>query len=758
MTSSDLYAGLSRGQFLSKTGSCKTFDNAADGYCRSDSVGTVILKRLDDAVADNDNVLGVVLGSATNHSADAVSITHPHAGIQENLYRKVLAQSGVNPLDIEVAEMHGTGTQAGDGMEMQSISNVLAPEGARSRDNPLFVGSAKANVGHGEAASGVTALIKSLLMLQKGVVPPHVGIKGIINQGFPDLDKRNIRITKSKTPFRRRGQTSRHLLLNNFSAAGGNTALVLQDHVRPARLSHDHRPAHPVVVSAKSTKSLSRNVENLVKFLEENPDVSISDLSYTTTARRFQHDLRIAVVGANLNQVEDALRLKLSGTPAVASYKPSKIAFAFTGQGSYYAGLGKDLYETSSHFKNQLLHYDNIAQTSDLPSFIDFLNGASSQDPSPTQLQLIHVSIQLALVSLWESWGIKPDIVIGHSLGEYTALCTAGVLSPSDVIYLVGKRAQLLESTCTAGTHSMLAIRSSPALVDRIRAEQGLKLETACLNGPNDIVLSGETHEITAAETIYTQLGHKSTRLSVPYAFHSSQVDLILDAFQIVCQSVQYRAPAIPVISPYLGSIAGDSDVFGPHYLARHARDAVNFDAALQDALQTGLVGDDTAWVEIGPHPVCLGMINQVSQPQVSVASLRRKEASWNTLANSVKDLYAQGINFDWTQYHKDFSGAHTLLDLPAYEFDNKNYWLEYKNNWALTKGDIDASDEKHSPLFSTTTLQRIVSEEFDAEKGKVVFESDFSEPLLHAAVLGHLVNGSGLCPSVSTQIKVLEN
>jgi 3-oxoacyl-(acyl-carrier-protein) synthase len=241
MTNSDIFAGLSRGQFLSKTGPCATFDNDADGYCRADGVGTIIMKRLEDAISDKDNVLAVILGSATNHSADAVSITHPHGGTQEILYRSILRKAGVDPLDIDYVEMHGTGTQAGDGTEMKSVTNVFAPaDRKRTAEQPLYLGAVKANVGHGEAASGITALIKVLMMLQKNAIPPHVGIKNVINQGFPtDLAARNasfmkkssgprltvsqVNIAFHKTPLRARAGMPRRVFVNNFSAAGGNT-------------------------------------------------------------------------------------------------------------------------------------------------------------------------------------------------------------------------------------------------------------------------------------------------------------------------------------------------------------------------------------------------------------------------------------------------------------------------------------------------------------------------------------------------------
>ncbi|KFY70755.1 hypothetical protein V498_10234, partial [Pseudogymnoascus sp. VKM F-4517 (FW-2822)] len=221
LTSPDLYSGLSRGQFLSRTGSCKTFDESADGYCRADGIGSIVIKRLSDAIADRDNIMGVIRATATNHSATAISLTHPHAETQSALYRDVLHRAGVDPQDVEYIEMHGTGTQAGDGIEMRSVLEVFSPENnARGNDNPLYVGGLKANIGHGEASAGVASLIKALLVLQKKSIPPHVGIKTKLNQGFPNLKARNVRIPLENTPFPTKSK-KRTILVNNFGAAVG---------------------------------------------------------------------------------------------------------------------------------------------------------------------------------------------------------------------------------------------------------------------------------------------------------------------------------------------------------------------------------------------------------------------------------------------------------------------------------------------------------------------------------------------------------
>ena len=287
LTNPDIFSGLSRGQFLSKKGPCATFDDEADGYCRADGVGSVVLKRLEDAKADNDPVFGVILGAATNHSAEAVSITHPHAGAQEFLYKSVLNRAGVDPHDISYVEMHGTGTQAGDATEMRSVTNTFAPSHRRRRpDQSLHLGAVKANAGHAEAASGSTSLIKVLMMMEKNIIPPHCGIKGKINRTFPkDLEERNVHIPLgSPKPWNRQNGAKRRVFLNNFSAAGGNTALLLEDgDIKVPVDDKDKRSTHVIAVTARTKSSLKSNMENMITYLERNPATKLSSLSYTVS-------------------------------------------------------------------------------------------------------------------------------------------------------------------------------------------------------------------------------------------------------------------------------------------------------------------------------------------------------------------------------------------------------------------------------------------------------------------------------------------
>ncbi|KAI1098515.1 polyketide synthase [Jackrogersella minutella] len=756
MTNSDIFSGLSRGQFLSKEHNCNTFDNDADGYCRADGCASVIVKRLDDALADKDNILAVILGSQTNHSADAISITHPHGPTQSILSSSILDDAGVDPLDVDYVEMHGTGTQAGDGTEMVSVTDVFAPANRhRPVDRPLYLGAVKANVGHGEAASGVTALIKVLMMLKKNAIPPHIGIKKEINKTFPsDLGERGVNIAFHKTPFTRKDGKPRRVFVNNFSAAGGNTGILLEDGPRYKTATVDPRSQHVITVTAKSKAAMVRNAENLVKWMEENPSTSVSHVAYTTTARKIQHYWRMNVTASSLIEAQEAIKERLKSNFVPVSPEQPKVAFMFTGQGSHYAGLGRDLYAHYSIFRQAINEYDQLARIHGFPSFLPLIDGTEPevQKLSPVIVQLGLASFEMALAKLWISWGIKPSAVLGHSLGEYAALHVAGVLSASDTIYLVGARARLLVEKCTAGTHAMLAVQGSVETVTEALGDRAQSINVACINGPRETVLSGTSTEISEIAEQLGNAGFKCTQLKVPFAFHSAQVEPILDEFENLARSVHFEQPKVPVISPLHGKLL-EGEPINPAYLRNHARDAVNFLGGLVSAQQSGVIDEKTAWLEVGPHPVCANMVKAAfGVSTIAVPSLRRSEPTYKTLSATLCTLHSAGLNIDWNEFHRDFDASVRLLDLPAYSFDLKNYWLQYTGEWCLTKnrGALAApkATEPSKPKLSTTTVQKVTKEEVNGDIAILETESDLAEKNLRKICEGHRCNGVMLTPS----------
>ncbi|KAM3419059.1 hypothetical protein BST61_g5014 [Cercospora zeina] len=765
----DMTAGLDRGHFLSRTGNCKTFDDEADGYCRGEAVVTLILKRLPDAQSDKDPIQAVIRGIATNHSAEADSITRPHAGAQQNLFQQVLTETGISANDISVCEMHGTGTQAGDNGETTSVVETLAPLNrsgcaVRPSDKKLYIGSAKSNVGHGESAAGVTSLAKVLLMLKHSKIPPHIGIKTKLNHRLPDIAARNTHIPRAEVAWPRPENGKRRVLLNNFSAAGGNTCLVLEDAPEVEQFQElDPRLHHIVTLSAKTADSMASNLMNMITWIDQNSGDSkntLPRLSYTTTARRMHHKHRAVAVGTDLLQIRTSLQEQLDRRMAGEKSVPHppkgpSFVFAFTGQGSAFAAMGADLYQHFATFRSDIARYDQICERMSLPSIkAMFEDDQAFLTASPTVQQLTHVCLQMALYRLWKSFGIQAKAVVGHSLGEYAALYAAGVLSQSDVLYLVGRRAQLMEQHLSQGTHAMLAVRAKEeAIVAAIAGPPGDAYEFSCRNGEQRNVLGGTVDQINAAKSALETKKIRCQYLDTPMAFHTAQVDPILPELLQVAAACSIQEPQIPVISPTYGRVIRND--IQPEYFTHHCRRPVNMVDALESAIEEGLLDKNTIGLELGPAAVVTQLIKEaVGTSMQAFASINKDKDTWQLMTHALARMYLAGAGVEWSRYHEDFSGAQKVLELPAYGWTLKNYWLQYVNDWSLRKGDpptiVTASNLELSP-----SIHKVVTNTINpSSDGELVVDADLSREDLHPMVQGHQVYGVPLCtPSVYADI-----
>ncbi|KAF4953245.1 hypothetical protein FSARC_12439 [Fusarium sarcochroum] len=765
MTNPDNFAGLDRGHFLSRTGNCKAFDDGADGYCRADGIGSLILKRLPDAIADCDPIFGTILGAHTNHSAESVSITRPLADAQEYLFKKLLNETGTHPHDVSYVEMHGTGTQAGDEVEMRSVLNSFAYDHSRPKDKNLYLGSVKANIGHAESASGVIAVIKVLLMMQKNSIPPHCGIKTKINSGFPkDLDLRGVQIAQGcSKDWPRPVNGKRKVLINNFSAAGGNTTLLLEDGPAPLglerRQAKDPRTEHVVAVSARSTKALEESLKALEAFIATSwPSEGelLSELSYTTSARRVHHSRRVSVVANSLDDLRRSLSAaaegagQVKGVPAVSP----KVGFLFTGQGAQETAMANSYYNSFSSFRSDIQEFDVIARLQGLPSILPLVEGSTPVDElSAVVVQLGTCIIQIALARLWISFGIKPQYVIGHSLGEYAAFQIAGILSISDTIYLCGHRAALLDTRCAAYTHGMIAVKATAHSLRQL-IPPSMQVEIACINGSHDTVLSGPNADINSLCEKLSQLDYKFHKLEVPFAFHSSQVEPILDELEELASHVEFQEPKLPMTSTLLCK-AITSDMMGPQYIKRHCRETVNFLGAVQAAEVEGILNQNGICIEIGTHPILTRMVKSiVGQEFRCHASLRRKEDMFKTLADSICALHLAGLSINWDEYHRDFPASHKVLSLPKYSWQLADYWMQYKYSWCLTKGDVPTEfSSTGSPVQAKVTrlsdsVHDVIELSHDDKRSFIVAESDMHDSALLTIAQNHRVNGLTMAPS----------
>ncbi|KAH8730335.1 hypothetical protein GQ44DRAFT_747268 [Phaeosphaeriaceae sp. PMI808] len=759
LTNPDMTAGLDRGHFLSRTGNCKTFDDTADGYCRGEAVATAVLKRLDDAIIDKDPVQACILAIATNHSAEADSITRPHVGAQQALFESVLADAGIKPTDISYCEMHGTGTQAGDAGETTSVLQSLAPDqpatAIRKKHETLYIGAAKSNIGHGEAAAGVTSLAKVLLMLKKSIIPPHCGIKTKINHKLPDLVSRNVCINTSAISWPRPAQCKRKVLLNNFSAAGGNTALVLED--APELLidnSPDARLHHLIAVTAKTPAALDNNTKNLLHWLSglhDSSKLALARLSYTTTARRTHHSHRIMIKASDLGSLKIGLKKALDDREGSSRLKGApRYIFSFTGQGAQFAGMGAELFLHIKSFRADICRYDQICQQLHLPSIQQLFQGTASFDAAtPTMIQLATVCFQMALYRMWVSFGVTPIAVVGHSLGEYAALYAASVLTQADVINLVGQRAQLLERHCEPGSHTMVAVRANAVELEAALGLPNTTYEFSCHNGNNSVVLGGTKAQIEAIlPTLQrSRMSHKV--LDVPYAYHTSQVDPILASLQRVAEGTRFRKPNIPVISPAYGKVLSRKEDFGSKFVIQHCRHKVDMVGALQSARNLNFLDEKMIGIELGPQPIVISMVKELTGPNFrTFASSCIDRSALDLLATSLSSFYTAGADINWMLYHADFLSCQVVLDLPAYSWDLKDYWIQYVHDWSLRKGEPPLIVDSTS--LESTCIHKVVTNSLSAAGGELLLEADLSRPDLHPLVQGHKVYGVPLCtPSV---------
>ncbi|OQD80281.1 hypothetical protein PENANT_c037G05923 [Penicillium antarcticum] len=746
------FISLSQSGVLSRTGNCKPFRDDADGYCRADFSGVIVLKRLEDAIAANDNILGVLAGSGRNQAGNATSITTSDTGTQTRLFQKVLRNANVSPEDISYVEMHGTGTPIGDPAEMGAVANVF---GNRKSDAPLPLGAVKGNVGHSESAAGMASLLKCLMMLQKKAIPPQAGMPHALNPNFPPLSDINVVIPSKIDDFKEKPNMPRRILLNNFDAAGGNGCLLLEEYVSSTSNEleideRDPRSTHLVVSSAKTQASHHANKRNLLNWLKANQSTRIQDIAYTSTARRVHWPLRYAVAASSTQDLITKLESSIAReNPENLSGRKSPIVFTFTGQGSQYAGMGAELYETSFAFRDTVRLCARICNDHQFPEFIDIITDKDIDisTKSPLQVQLSLLALEIGLAAFWKSIGVLPDIVLGHSLGEYAALYVAGVLSLGDVLYLVGRRALLLLERCEIGTCSMLALNASATTVQvHLETQPHLSCAVACVNGPNATVVSGPLGEVSHLQDQFKDNNIRSKVLSVPFAFHSLQVDPILDEYNILAGVATFMQPKIPVASTLLAAVIDKEGTFSPQYLVEQTRQKVDFVGAL-NAVKSKL--DNPVWLEVGPSHICSSFVRATISPSTSkvMSTLDATGNDWLSVAQCLSGLYQNGVDVDWLGLHAPYESSLRLQTLPTYEWDLKDYWMPYVEpsgpGQAVVANTTSGRGKTSGPI---STCAQYVIEESMTPKPQIKLGAVTADAGFKAFIDGHRLRGVAVC------------
>ncbi|KAI9804114.1 MAG: Type I Iterative PKS [Sarcosagium campestre] len=758
ITSPDMYLGLDRAHFLSPTGQCKAFDASADGYCRSEGAGMFVLKKMSDALEENDSILGVIKGVQVNQSGNAHSITHPHAPTQGRLFETLFKKSRIDPLDISVVEAHGTGTQAGDPNELESIRSALCK--GRTSANPLHITSIKANIGHCEAASGAAALAKLLLMMENRTVPAQILLQNL-NPKISPLGIDGATINRQAAPWTVRESQPRLAMLNNFGAAGSNGALIVQEHISAApkaRHGYEERTTYPFGCSAKTETALSDLRDQLIAHFEASKStISVRDASYTSTARRQIYDHRISLVASSM----DELISNLKSAKPVDVRKQAKTTlgtvFLFSGQGSQYLSMGQQLFNTSEQFHKIVLHCHNTLIQGGYPGVLQIINPTADDvvDDDPTnRLQAFQCAIfvlEVALARLWLSWGVVPQVISGHSLGEYAALVTAEVLSLSDALHLVAHRARLMFELCETDTTGMLAVNANALRLGEIfKTESSFSdLSISCYNSPQDCVVGGPVPILQALKQHLTaSLKCKSTLLNVPMAYHTKAMDPITTSLTTLAQRVKLSPPKIAVASNVLGRVVAiGENVFTPDYFALHCRNPVAFEQSLEDLILNHLGESAKAakWIEVGPHPSTLPMVaaKMLGAPLDSLPSMRKATDVWVTLSQALSRLYCSASDIKWRAV---FDGATKAkcLSLPAYPLQKSQFYVGYPRETAAPSADRVAAGPERSTGY--TFLRECVARP-SADNGHVaVFDTPIESLAEH--ITGHMVCGYALCPA----------
>ena len=679
MLSPELCLSFSRAGMLSPQGRCATFAADADGYVRGEGCGVVVLKRLQAALADGDPIWGVVRGTAINHDGASNGLTAPNGLAQERVMRAALAAARVEPREIVYVEAHGTGTTLGDAVELSVLTEVFGAD--RSMDSPLWIGSVKTNIGHTEAAAGIAGLIKVLLAMRHRTLPKHLHY-GAPN---PEVDLRRIpaRVPTESCPWTGLGGAPLRAGISSFGFSGTNAHVIVEEAPR-AEVEEpraEAAEAHLLTLSAKTGPALERTARRIAGYLKEAPATRAVDLCHTAAMGRSHFDHRLALVAGSTAELVKELERAL---PALADTKarssPPRSAWLFSGQGSQYERMGRALYEREPAFRAELQRGAALLRDHlDAPlEEVMFGGPDGAGDPSRihqtmyTQPALF--ALEYALARQWQRWGIQPDAVMGHSVGEYAAACIAGVFSLEDGLKLIAARARLMQAQPSIG--AMAAIVGDEATVLSVLEGMQGAPDIAARNRPNHVVISGRKEAVARAVSALSGLGMRCVPLQVSHAFHSELMDPLLADFREVARSIRFMPPQLPLCSNLTG-VVEDARLTTPEYWVEHVRRPVLFQQGMATLGRLGC----SVFLEIGPKPVLLGMGrgceetgSQASGERAYLPSLNPGQDDRLQMLTSLGQLYSLGFDVSWEEVVAGRGGRR--VPLPSYAHDRHRYWF----------------------------------------------------------------------------------